>query len=102
MVLRADRFAKEFNVPLMIVGNGNEYRRLAEIAALKRPLILPVNFASAPAVGTPEDALNVSLESLMHWDLAPENPARLNNAGVEFAFTTNGLDDKSEFLKRIK
>ncbi|MDG2012093.1 MAG: hypothetical protein P8J33_01215, partial [Pirellulaceae bacterium] len=66
MVLRADRFAREFNVPLMIVGNGNEYRRLAEIAQLNRPLILPVNFASAPSVGTPEDAMNVSLESLMH------------------------------------
>ena len=102
MALRAHRFANEFGVPLIIVGNGNEYRRLADIAAMKRPLILPVNFATAPAVGTPEDALNVTLESLMHWDLAPENPARLNEAGIEFAFTTQGLDDTGEFLKRVR
>jgi N-acetylglucosamine-6-phosphate deacetylase len=102
MVLRADRFAREFGIDLMIVGNGNEYRRLQEIARLDHPLILPVDFAAAPAVGTPEDALDVTLEALMHWDLAPENPAMLEDAGIEFAFTAHGLDDLDDFLKRIR
>lgn len=102
MVLRADRFAKEFDLKLMIVGNGSEYRRLEEVAQLQRPLILPLNFPAPPAVATPEDALNVTLEALMHWDIAPENPARLAKASVEFAFTTKGLDNKSDFLKRLR
>ncbi|MGI9517184.1 MAG: amidohydrolase family protein, partial [Pirellulaceae bacterium] len=102
MVLRAKRFADEFDAQLMIVGNGNEYRRLEHVAKLDVPLILPVNFPSPPAVATPEDAMNVTLESLMHWDLAPENPAKLAEAGVDFAFTSKGLDSSSDFLKRIR
>ncbi len=102
MVLRADRFAREFDANLVIVGNGNEYRRLTEITALNRPLIVPLNFPDPPNVKTVEDAIDVTLESLLHWDLAPENPARLSRAGVEFAITTQGLDDADEFLKRLR
>lgn len=36
-VLRADRFAAEFGLSLVIVGNGREYRRLSEIAASDDP-----------------------------------------------------------------
>lgn len=42
--LRADRFAAEFGLTLIIKGSGNEYRRLPEIAATKRSLILPLAF----------------------------------------------------------
>ena len=101
-VLRADRFAGEFGLSLIVLGNGREYRRLDEIAALKRPLIIPVAFPSPPDVTTPESAQNATLESLMHWDLAPENPARLAAAGVSFSFTTNRLDSPSEFLAAVR
>ncbi len=102
MSLRAHRFAEEFDLDLIIVGSGNEYRRLDEIKQLDRPMILPVSFPAPPAVATPEDALNVTLESLMHWDLAPENPAKLAEAGVSFAFTTKGLESTGDYLKRIR
>ncbi len=51
-------------------------------------MIVPLNFPRPPNVATPEAAMNVSLERLMHWDLAPENPARLAAAGVKIAFTS--------------
>ena len=102
MTLRADRFAREFNANLMIVGSGSEYRRLNDIAQLKRPMIIPLNFPKAPNVKTPEDELDVTLEALMQWDLAPENPARLAKAGVEFAFTTDGLENPEQFLQRVR
>jgi N-acetylglucosamine-6-phosphate deacetylase len=101
-VLRADRFAREFNLNAYILGNGNEYRRIDEIANLDRPIILPVNFPAAPDVSSPELANSVSLETLMHWDHASSNPAVLEKRGVEFVFTTKGLKSKGDFLKNIR
>ena len=101
-VLRAEQFAAEFGLSLIIHGNGREYRRLAEVAATKRPLILPLSFPRPPAVGTPEATQDATLETLLHWDLAPENPARLEAAGVRFAFTADRLTSGSDFLKALR
>jgi imidazolonepropionase-like amidohydrolase len=101
-VLRADRFAREFGLAAVIRGSGREYRRLDEIKATGRTVIVPVNFASAPAVATIEEALDVSLQQLMHWDIAPENPARLEAAGVPIVLTTYGLRDPATFLAAVR
>lgn len=100
--LRAHRFANEFNLKAVIKGSGFEFRRLDDVANSGRSIILPVNFPTAPNVSSFESAINVSLETLMEWDLAPENPARLANAGVEFAFCSSGLDDQSKFLDNVR
>lgn len=101
-VLRANRFAREFGLRLMIKGSGNEYRRLDEIAALGKPIVVPLKFPTAPDVSDPTAALDVSLESLMHWDHAPENAGRLAKAGVTIAFTSDGLDGPDELLEHIR
>ena len=101
-VLRADQFAREFALRLAVRGSGNEYRRLDEIAATGRPLIVPINFPKPPPVASPDAAADATLEELMHWRLAPENPARLRSAGVTIALTSHGLKDRNEFLKRVR
>ncbi len=100
--MRADRFAAEFGLSLIIKGSGNEYRRLDEIAATKRPLILPLAFPKPPNVSTPESAQDAKLESLLHWDIAPENPARVDAAGIRFALSTDRLESKADFLKSLR
>ena len=100
--LRADRFAREFGLNLMMRGSGREYRRLDAIKSTGRAVILPLNFPKPPNVATVESAMNVDTASLMHWDLAPENPARLADAGVDFALTTHLLDDSADFLKNLR
>jgi N-acetylglucosamine-6-phosphate deacetylase len=100
-LLRADRFAREFGLRIALVGSGHEYRRLSDICATGRPVIVPVNFPKPPDVGSPEEAADVSLELLMHWDLAPENPARLQAAGVPIALTSHGLDSPRSFLSAL-
>ena len=100
--LRADQFAAEFGLSLIIRGSGREYRRLGEIAATKRPLILPLAFPKPPNVVTPESAQEASLESMLHWDFAPENPARVDAAGIPFVFSTDGLESKGDFLKSLR
>jgi imidazolonepropionase-like amidohydrolase len=101
-VLRADRFAREFGVGLVVVGSGREYRRLADVAATGRPVICPVNFPPAPNVASVADARSVTLESLLHWDHAPENPARLAERNIKMAFTSLGLENANSFLGQIR
>jgi imidazolonepropionase-like amidohydrolase len=100
--LRADRLAREFGLPLIVHGSGSEYRRLDAIRRTGRAVILPVNFPQPPHVATFEASLDVTTESLLHWDLAPENPKRLAEAGVTFAFCSSGLKDQSSFLDQVR
>jgi N-acetylglucosamine-6-phosphate deacetylase len=100
--LRADRFAREFGLAAIIRGSGREYRRLEEIRATGRAVIVPVNFPQPPSVATVEDSLDVSLAQLMHWDHAPENPARLDAAGIPIALTSHGLKDPATFLSSVR
>jgi len=100
--LRADRFASEFGLSVILKGSGSEYRRLSQIAATKRALILPLAFPKAPNVTTPEAAQDVTLETLLHWDIAPENPARVDAAGIRFALSTDRLESKGDFLKSLR
>jgi imidazolonepropionase-like amidohydrolase len=101
--LRAASFADEFGVDLWIRGSGSEYRLLEQVAATGLPVLLPLNFPGAPNVGdNDEDALGVSVGQLLHWRHAPENPGRLDGAGVTFAFTTSGLDDVDDFLPNLR
>ena len=100
--LRAANVAKEFNLKLWVRGSGHEYRRLDLIRAANVPVILPLNFPEAPSVETPEDALNVELAELEHWNAAAENPKRLQDAGVTFTLTTATLKDAKDFPARLR
>lgn len=102
LALRADRFAREFGLKLILRGSGKEFRRLDAIRATNRAVLLPVNFPKPPNVATAESALDASLAELLEWDIAPENPARMHNAGITFALCSHGLSDRSDFLKSIR
>ena len=98
--LRVAAIADELELDAMVVGNGEEYRRLDAVAATGLTHLLPLTFPEAPDVGE-EDDLTVGLEELRHWDLAPENPSRLVAAGVRVAFTSHGLSDPKEIHGRL-
>ncbi|SMG12403.1 Imidazolonepropionase [Marivirga sericea] len=95
-VLRADRLGDEFGVQYIIKGNGDEYQRLEEIKATNAQLILPVNYPEAYDVEDPFDALNVSLEEMKHWEMAPENLKLLTENGITYSITSDGLKDASK------
>jgi imidazolonepropionase-like amidohydrolase len=100
--LRALSLANEFSVNAWFRGSGYEYRILDQVRQADRPLVLPLTFPSSPNVASPEQALGVSLEALRHWDLAPENPGRLADAGVRFALTADGLSNGTDFLRNLR
>ncbi len=101
-LLRADRFGREFGLNVVVLGSGHEYRRIADVRRANRPIILPLGFPKPPNVATAEATRDVSLEDLMHWDHAPENPARLRQAGLTVALTTHGLAKKEDFLPALR
>ena len=100
--LRADDFAKEFGIQAILRGSGQEYQLLDPIARTQRRWILPVQFPKPPNVSTAEAILDAELEELMHWELAPENPARLDRAGVLFAITSQGLAEPNELVPQVR
>lgn len=98
---RADRIGDEFGVQYIIKGGGNEYQRIADIAATKAPFILSLNFPQAQDVDDPNDAKYVSLTDLKHWELAPTNPAAFEKANIPFALTSADLRDVKQFWTNL-
>lgn len=101
-LVRAWRLSREFSIPMIQVGSGHEYERLAEIAACRQPVIVPVNFPTPPEINSTDDDLDVRLADLRHWERAPYNPAVLDSEKVPFAFTTYRMKDNSLFLKNVR
>jgi len=100
-VLRSAAIAKEAGVTAQVVGGGDEYKRVREIAATGVPLIVPVSFPEAPDLSDADAAVDVSTEELRHWNQAPENPATLAKNHVTFALTANGLKDVKSFRANV-
>jgi imidazolonepropionase-like amidohydrolase len=100
--LRGSKVASDFGLTPWFRGSGEEYRIVDVLQGRTDPLILPVNFPDAPDVDDPEAALNASLAELRHWYLAPASPATLADAGVDFAFTTDGLSSVDDFLPNVR
>lgn len=101
-VLRAARIADEFGFKYIIKGGGDEYQRVDEIKSTGAQVILPVNFPEPYDVSDPYDALNISLREMKHWELAPFNPLRMQQAGIEFSFTASELKERKDFFKNIR
>ena len=100
--LRADRIGDEFGVQYIIKTSGNEYQRIAEIAATGSTLIVPLNFPMAMDVEDPNDARFVSLADMKHWELAPTNAGALEKAKIPFCLTTADLRSPSAFMSSLR
>jgi imidazolonepropionase-like amidohydrolase len=100
-VLRAQKLAAEFDVRIVVVGSGTEYRVQNQIAQ-KLDVVLPLNFADAPGVDDPEMALDVSLAELEHWRYGAFGPGLLAKRNERIALTTKGLANVDSFLSKLR
>lgn len=101
-LLRADKIGDEFGIQYVFRGGGDEYLRLDAIKQAGGAVLLPLDFPKAYDVKGIFDAEELSLEQMKHWELAPTNPARVAAAAIPFAFTTDKLKDKKEFMKALR
>lgn len=101
-LLRAARIMEEFALEGMFLGNGLEFRRLREVVAVGRPIIVPITFPERPDVTTLNAADNMPLSTMLTWEQAPTNPRRLLEAGATIALTTQGLSSRAQFFEQIQ
>ncbi|MES2426555.1 MAG: amidohydrolase family protein [Bacteroidota bacterium] len=101
-VLRADKIAKEFGKQYIYKTDGDEYRRLDAMKATGSSFIIPLTFPDAFDVEDPLQARKVTYEQLKDWELAPNNPAMMEKAGIRFALTSYGLTNPRDFWTNLR
>lgn len=99
---RALALADEFKLRPILAGNGREYRMATALKAAGVPVIVPLKTNDAPVVEDPDQALDVSLSELEHWEWAPYNARVLAEAGVTFALTAGSLKKPDEFWPALR
>lgn len=101
-LLRADKVGDEFGIQYIIKTAGNEYQRLADVAATGATLVVPLTFPDAYDVSDPYVSRLVGIDDLKHWELAPSNCALLIENKISFAITSHGLGERAQFWKNIR
>jgi len=100
--VRADKIGDEFGKQYIIKAGGNEYQRINEMAATGASFILPLNFPEAMDVEDPNNARQVSLNDLKHWEMAPGNPAAFERSGISFCLTPADMKDPAQFMVNLR
>ena len=101
-ISRIYKIADEFEVDYIIIGNGDEYKQLDIIKQTDFSFILPLNFPESYEVSNPEEAENITLEQLKHWESAPFNPLILVKNDIAFSFTSSGHKNPKDFLELLE
>ena len=96
MIRRALKIVAEFKLKAMIAGGLESWKTADALKAAGVPVLLSLNFPERPADMDPEstEPLRV-IRSRMD---APGGAAKLQRAGVKFAFESGGLKDPKQFL----
>lgn len=101
-ILRAQKIANEFSLPMVYLGSGNEYAAVADLKKIQAQLVLPMHFPAAYDVTDPYISRQIPLSTLKHWELAPSNPKIMHEAGLEFALSSHGLKSPAEFWTNLQ
>jgi imidazolonepropionase-like amidohydrolase len=101
-VLLSHRLAEEFDLDAVICASGTEWEIAEQIVATGRTLVLPIRFPDKPEVDDDDEALDVTLQTMRRYLDAPGAAARLHDAGVRFALTTQGLKNFADFPKNMR
>ena len=104
-VTRAISLAREFSLKTVLIASGAESAELGAIDAIKSSgyaVVLPLAFPDKPKVDDSDEALNVSLDDLTRWDVAPENAAKLTAAGISFSLGTCRLASPGDFPGNLR
>ena len=96
-IVRALDLAQEFNLAAMIAGGQEAWKQAARLKKQNIPVLLSLNFPKRTTVAAPE-ADPETLETLRFRVETPKGAARLQQAGVKFAFQTGGATNPNDFL----
>jgi imidazolonepropionase-like amidohydrolase len=96
-VVRALDFAKEFNLKAIIGGGQEAWKVAGRLKAQDVPVLLSLNFPKRTAVASP-DADPEDMDLLRFRAETPKSAAKLQQAGVKFAFQSGGATALADFF----
>ncbi len=96
-ITRAIRMGREVGVNTVIYGAHEAYAVVDELAAANATVLVSLDWPRADADGDPD--ADVPLATLRLRDRAHTTPHLLHDAGVSFAFYSDGLDDPATTLR---
>lgn len=97
---RAIRLGEEVEVNTLIYGVHQGYESADTLAAHNVPVLVSLKWPEKPKDADPE--AEEPLRVLRFRDRAPSTPAALHEAGVRFAFYSDGLANPKDILKNTK
>ena len=96
-IVRALDLAQEFNLTAMIAGGQEAWKQADRLKKQNVPVLLSLNFPRRTTSAAPE-ADPETLEILRLRVETPKGAARLQQAGVKYAFQSDGLTNPNDFL----
>lgn len=102
MTFRAAKLAQELGWDWILVSRGQDWRRPDFLKEAGVPVILPVDFPEAPDIKDEAAWDEVSLNTLRAWDWAPRNPGMVNDMGISFAITMEGVKSSKVFRANLR
>ncbi|MGI8468556.1 MAG: amidohydrolase family protein [Pyrinomonadaceae bacterium] len=96
-IVRALDLAQEFNLAAMIAGGQEAWKQADRLKKQNVPVLLSLNFPRRTTAAAPE-ADPETLEILRLRVETPKGAARLQQAGVKFAFQSGGMTNPNDFL----
>ena len=96
-IVRALDFAKEFNLKAMIGGGQEAWKVVDRLKSQDVPVLLSLNFPKRTAAASP-DADPESMDLLRFRAETPKTAAKLQQAGVKFAFQSGGATTLADFF----
>lgn len=102
-IVRALNLAKEFNFPVIVQSGRDAFKRASMLASQKVPVLLDMSIGDEPSVKTTPDGppAPVLEERRQNWKDRSQNAVKLNDAGVLFAFSSEG-DGFDTYLASVR
>jgi imidazolonepropionase-like amidohydrolase len=98
-IRRAIHLAEEFRLTFILSGAIEAYKALDVLREKRVPLLVSVNFPERPRDADPD--AEEPLRILRLRAEAPQNAARLHQAGVKFAFHSGGLSNPRDYIRNV-
>jgi imidazolonepropionase-like amidohydrolase len=96
-IIRALDLAQEFKLKTIIAGGQEAWKVTDRLKRQNVPILLSLNFPKRTTAASPE-ADQESMETLRLRAETPKGPARLTQAGVKFAFQSDGMRTFVDFF----
>jgi len=109
---RALSFAEEFKLQPILWGGEEAHRCIDLLKEKQIPVVVDVDFGDEPKIEAPSDKkelnpdekppLRAQQAKLDEWKKVVATPARLHEAGIQFAFGSQGVKKPGDFLKGVR